>query len=122
MSSGNISILTLTVIAAGALEANRFVKQDGSYPAAGGLAFGVTRSSAEAAGEPVPADIHGTAIVECGGTIALEDQIMTDASGRAVKATVGSKFVLARAMEAGASGGLIEVLLIPNAGYVTAAS
>lgn len=122
MPSGNLPILTLTVIAAAALAANRFVKQDGSYPAAGGLAYGVTRTGAEAAGEPVPTDIQGTAIVECGGTIAVDDQIMADATGRAVKATVGSKFVLARAMEAGASGGFIEVLLIPNAGYVTAAS
>ena len=44
--TGNISTLTLTVAAASALAACRFVTQDGAYPAAGAAAFGVTRSSA----------------------------------------------------------------------------
>jgi hypothetical protein len=122
MSSGNISLLTLTVKAAGALAACRFVKQDGNYPAAGGNAFGVTRSSAALAGDLVPVDVMGTAIVEVGGAVVVDDLVMADASGRAVKATVGSKFTLAKVMEAGNTGATVEVLLIPNAGYVTAAS
>ena len=122
MSSGNISVLTLTVKAAGALVACRFVEQDGTYPAAGGNAFGVTRSSAGAAGDLVPVDVLGTTLVEWGGTVAVDDVLMADASGRAVTATVGAKFPLGKAREAGVSGGVGEALLVPNAGLVTAAS
>lgn len=121
--NGNISLLTLTVVAAGALAANRFTTQAGAYPASGGLAFGVTRTGATAAGDLVPTDVMGTAIVEAGAAFALDAQIMSDASGKAITATVGTKFALARAMGAAAAAGdLVEVLLIPNAGYVTAAS
>ena len=41
MPSGNISTLTLTVVASGAVSAERFVTQSGGYPTAGGVAFGV---------------------------------------------------------------------------------
>lgn len=113
--SGNLATLTLTVIAAAALEPARFVKQDGTMPAAGGVAFGVTRSGA-AEGDPTPVDVHGTAIVECGGDVAKDAAVMTDAQGRAVTATGTGALPLGRAMEAGTSGGLIEILLIPSNG------
>jgi hypothetical protein len=121
MPSGNLSILTLTVIASAAVEANRFVNQAGAYPAAGAIAFGVTRSSG-AIGDPLPVDVQGTTIIECAGTIAADAAVMSDADGKAVAATVGAKVPLARAMEAGTAGGFIEILLIPNAGLTTAAS
>ena len=57
--SGNISTLTLTVAAAGALAANRFVTQAGAYPSAGAAAFGVTRTSAAAAGVCHFFPVHG---------------------------------------------------------------
>jgi hypothetical protein len=123
MPSGNISLLALTVPAAGALSASRFITQAGAYPNAGGKAFGVTRSKADAAGDLLPVDVTGTAIVETGAAVAKDDDLMVDASGRVVPLTVGSKFGVARAMEAaGASGALIEVLLMPGAGAVSAAS
>jgi len=119
----NIACLTLTVAAAAALAANRFVTQAGAYPAAGALAFGVTRTSAAAAGDLVPVDVQGTAIVECGDVVAKDAALMCDATGRVVPVTVGSKFPLCRAMEAGAgAGAFIEVLLIPNAGLVSPAA
>lgn len=120
MSSGNLATLTLTVTAAAALAAARFVKQDGNYPAAGGLAFGVTRTGG-AVGDLVPVDVHGTAIVECGGTITKDAAVMADASGKAVAATGAGKLPLGRAMEDGASGGSIEILLIPSNGIGLAA-
>ena len=121
MNQSSISILALTVVAAGALAANRFVTQTGAYPAAGALAFGVGRSSAAAAGDLVPVDVQGTAIVECAGTIAVDDLIMSDANGAAVLAAGVGKVPLARSMAAGVSGGFIEVLLIPNGGHALAA-
>lgn len=121
MNQSNISILALTVAAAGVLAASRFITQAGAYPAAGALAFGVTRSSAAAAGDLVPVDVQGTAIVECAGTIAIDDPVMSDATGAAVLATGAGKIPLGRAMAAGVSGGFIEVLLLPSAGFALAA-
>lgn len=121
--TGNISTLTLTVVAASALAASRFVTQDGAYPAAGAAAFGVTRTSAVGAGDLVPVDVTGTAIVESGAAITKDAALMVDATGRVVPLTVGSKSPVARAMDAaGAAGAFIEVLLVPSAGLVSAAS
>lgn len=116
MPSGNIAILTLTVKAAGALAANRYITQAGAYPGAGAKAFGVTRTSAEAAGDLVPVDVQGTAVVEAGAAFAKDADLMVDASGRVVALTVGTKYPVARAMEAsGALGAFVEVLLLPGA-------
>lgn len=121
--SGNKSTLTLTVTAAAALAACRFVTQAGAYPAAGAAAFGVTRSSAEAAGDLVPVDVQGTAIAEAGAAITLDAPLMVDATGRVVPLTVGSKSPVGRAMQAAtAAGQQIEILLVPSAGLVSAAS
>jgi hypothetical protein len=121
--SGNISILTLSVAAAGALAACRFVTQAGAYPAAGAAAFGVTRTSAAAAGDLVPVDVQGTALVEAGAPITKDAALMVDATGCVVPLTVGSKSPVARAMDAAAAAGaVIEVLLVPSAGLVSAAS
>lgn len=119
-SSGNFSLLTLTVMATAVLAANRFVEQDGTYPAAGGKAFGVTRVDA-AIGDPTPVDVIGTTIVMCGAAVAKDDALMVDAAGKVVPLAGSAKQAVARAMEAGAAdGALIEVLLIPSAGLVTA--
>ena len=121
--SGNKSTLTLTVTAAVALAACRFVTQAGAYPAAGAAAFGVTSSSAEAAGDLVPVDVQGTAIAEAGAAITLDAPLMVDATGRVVPLTVGSKSPVGRAMQAAtAAGQQIEILLVPSAGLVSAAS
>nr|WP_295937385.1 capsid cement protein [uncultured Acidovorax sp.] len=123
MSSGNISLLTQTVVAAGALAACRFITQAGAYPAAGAAAFGVTRTSAANAGDLVPTDVLGTAIAETGAAITKDAPLMVDGTGRVVPLTVGSKSPVAKSMEAAAgSGAFIEVLLVPSAGLVTPAS
>ncbi|MBN9411345.1 MAG: DUF2190 family protein [Burkholderiales bacterium] len=120
---GNISLLTLTIAAAGALAEDRFVTQAGAYPAAGGKSFGVTRTSASAEGDLVPCDVLGTAIVEAGAAFAKDADLQSDASGRAIALTVGAKHGVARAMQAAtAAGQKVEVLLLPSNGIPTAAS
>ena len=120
--SGNISTLTLTVVAAAALASSRFVTQAGAYPAAGAVAFGVTRTSAAQAGDLVPVDVQGTAIVEAGAAITADAALMVDAEGRVVPLTSGSKSPVGRAMgAAAAAGAFIEVLLVPSAGLVSPA-
>lgn len=121
--SGNIAILTLTVAAAGALAANRFVTQAGAYPSAGAAAFGVTRTSAAVAGDLVPVDVQGTAIVEVGvGGVTKDGALMADATGRVVALAGLSKSPVARAMETASEGAFIEVLLVPSAGLLTPAA
>lgn len=116
MPSGNISLLTLTVSSAEALAAGRFVTQAGTYPAAGAAPFGVTRTSAAAAGALVPVDILGTAMAETAGAIARDQPLMVDATGR-VLARTGSSAPVGRAMEdASGAGAFIEVLLLPGVG------
>ena len=109
------SILALTVAAAGPLIAERLVTQAGAYPAAGGAAFGVTRTNAAHKGDLVPVDVQGTAIVEAGAAVAFDQPLMSDVDGRAVPLTAG-KVGIGRAMAAAvAAGDRIEVLLTPPA-------
>lgn len=119
--TGNYSIHTRTVVAAGALAANRLVTLAGAYPAAGAAVLGATRTSAAAAGDLVPVDVQGTTIVEAGGAIAADAAISVDAQGRAVALAGAGKAPAGRALEAAAQAGdLIEVLLVPSAGLVSA--
>lgn len=109
----NIATLTLTVAAAGALTANRFVTGAGAAPSANGRALGVTRTSAAAAGDLVPVDVQGTTLVEASAAIAVDDAVATTANGRAVTFSTGA--TVGRALTAAsAAGQLIEVLLIAN--------
>lgn len=108
-----IPVLTLTLTAAAALAAERFVTTDGNVPAAGGYAIGVTTTEA-AKGEAFAADVMGTTVVEAGGAIAAGQGVQTDASGKAV--ALSSGVALGTALQAAtADGDRIEVLLTPVA-------
>ena len=106
------SELCLTVKASGTIAANRFVTPLAAQAGAGVNSLGVTRTAA-VANDYMPVDVLGTVAVEAGGTVAVGDTLKSDANGKAVVwATSGAKIGLA--LTAGASGDLIEVLLIPN--------
>jgi Uncharacterized conserved protein (DUF2190) len=120
---GNIALLTLTVIAAGALAANRFITLAGAYPAAGANPLGVSRSSAAVAGDLVPTDVIGTATVEAAGNFTAGQALMVDNQGRVVVHDGdGDKFAIAKALEAGSNGAFVEVLLLPTAGPLVTAT
>lgn len=125
MSQASISLLALTVIASAAVAANRLVTQAGAYPeAAGGLAFGVTRSDG-AIGDPIPVDVHGTAIVETGGAINADTPVMVEAlTGKVIAHDLdGDKHAVGRAIGSSAGAGqFIEILLIPSAGVLVTAA
>lgn len=111
--SQNTSIFALAVLAAAALESNRFATTGGVYATAAGNADGVTRSSA-AIGDLVSVDNLGTAVVTASAAIAKGAYVQVAANGKAVTQTSG--IAVAKALEAAtADGDLIEVLLIPNA-------
>lgn len=114
MSRQSTPILTLSVIAAAALIADRFVTPAGGVPAAGASCLGVGRSSV-ASGARQPVDVLGTSVVETGGAIAANALVETDASGRAVALAAGT--VLARMAPgevATAAGQFVEVILLPT--------
>lgn len=112
---GSISLLVLNVVAAGALAVARFVTQGGAYPAAGGAALGVTRTSADASGDLVPVDAIGTAIVEAGGTVTAGAAVKVDNTGRVLDHD-STNVKVGRAISGTTTvGAMVEILLIPNA-------
>lgn len=76
---------------------------------AGERAFGVLQND-PTANQAATIAIGGVAKVIAGDTIAIGDQIATDASGRAIPATTG-QIVLGDAISAGAVGNVVSVLL-----------
>jgi hypothetical protein len=119
----SIATLTLTVIATAALENARAVNQAGAYPAAGGLAFGLTRSDA-AIGDPTPVDVQGTATAQAGATFARDVPLMVGTNGKLIAHDGdGDKHAVARSMEAAtAVDQLVEVLLVPSSGLLVTAA
>ena len=115
MSKQSISLLALTVTAAGAIAADRFVTPAGAQAGADVNTLGVARTAAAAAGDKIPVDVLGTTIVEAGAPIAAGATLKSDADGKAITwAAAGAKVAIALEAATGA-GQFIEVLLIPNA-------
>lgn len=115
MGAQNISLLKLTVGAAGAIAANRFVTPAGAQAGADANTLGVSEFAAGAAGEKIPVTALGTAVVEAGAAVAAGATLKSDASGRAITwAASGAKVAIALEAAAGA-GSFFEVLLVPNA-------
>lgn len=96
-------ILTLTIAAAAALTAHRFVTAAGAHATAAGDALGVSRTGA-ATGEVLPVDVVGTAVVEAGGNIAAGAPVQAGTNGVAVAATASA--LVSRVIAGGAAGNL----------------
>jgi len=141
VSQQSIEILALPLTAAGAITARRFVGYDGAQAdTQGQKVTGVARAAAAQAGDVVPVDILGTAVVEAGGAVAIGDGVICDAQGRAIAGageiaiaaggtsvtstaangailTGGElpEYVAGRALQAASQAGdFIEVLLVPR--------
>ena len=110
--SGNLSILTHSIEAAGPLQAHRFVTKAGAYADLGSRPIGVTRYGASASGELVAVDVMGTTFVEAAGPFTKDAPLMVDAAGRVVAHNGDTgKHGLCRAMQDGVAGPMVEVLL-----------
>lgn len=115
MSQQSTPLITLPVVAAGAIAAHRFVTPAGAQAGADAVTLGVSRSVAAGAGVRTPVDAIGTTIIESGGAFSLGATLKSDASGRGITwVTAGAKTAIAL-QEATAAGQFIEVLLLPNA-------
>lgn len=123
MSKASIAGLVLTVAATAALLSRRAVNQSGAYPAAGGLAFGVTRSDA-AIGDLTPVTIDGTEIAEAGAAFAKDVPLMVGIAGKLVAHDGdGDKHAVGRSLEAATGdGAFVEVLLVPSSGVLVTAA
>ena len=110
------SVLNLSIPAAAAIPAETFVTATGALPTAGGNAFGVARAPSTAAGQLLPVDVLGTAIVLSGGAFAVGAALSSDINGNAIaQPGAAPNTVVARALQAAtAAGQRIEVALIPN--------
>ena len=101
-------VLTTTIKATGAVVANRFVTYAGVQAKADEKIYGVSPVDAEA-GNFMPVEIIGIALVEAGGALAAGDEVSADAQGCAVKA--GSGKVAGTVCSAAAAGELVRVFL-----------
>jgi len=82
--------MTLTGLAPSGVTAHRFVGFDDAQASVAGQKIkGVARSNAASA-ENFPIGVKGTDIVETGGVFAIGDDVISDASGRAVKASASA--------------------------------
>lgn len=105
-------ILTLSVVAASAIVASRFVDFDGNHTAADEKPLGVSAYAAEV-GASLSVHTLGTAMVESGGAIAKSGPIKPAANGLAI-AQGGAGPIVAYALQASTGANqLIEVLLVP---------
>ncbi len=118
--SQKISLLTLSVLAAVALTAERFVTAGGNYATARQGALGVTTTSA-ASNALVPVDALGTTVVVAGGVFAKGASLAVGTAGKAVASESGDVIVAVALQAATADGDRVEVFLIPNATPVTGA-
>jgi hypothetical protein len=82
------SIFSISLLAAAAITVRRFVGFDGNQASVQGQkVVGVARSIAKAAGEYIPVDCAGSAVVESGGVLAAGQAVITDNLGRAIANT-----------------------------------
>ena len=101
-------LLTVTIAAAAALVAKRFVSFGGAQAVAADVALGVANANYDA-GEQAGVDTHGEILVESGGAITAGAQVQPDAQGRAI--TLGAGVAFGRARDAAtAAGEFIRVL------------
>jgi hypothetical protein len=114
MSRQSTPLLTLSLVASGAVAANRFVTPLNALAGAGANSIGVNRAAA-ADTERMAVDALGTTTITSGAAFSAGDTLKSDGSGKAITwVTSGAKIAIALEAATGADQ-LIEVLLIPNA-------
>lgn len=97
-----IILAAMSIVAAAALTAKRFVTSGGGVPAAGAWCPGVANET-YAVGETAGVVTHGIELVESGAAVAANSAVQTDAFGRAIALDTGIS--LGRALDAAAGAG-----------------
>jgi len=105
----SITLAVMSIVAAVALTARRFVTPGGAVPAAGAWCPGIANAD-YAAGETAGVVTHGIELVEAGAAVAVGAAVQTDNAGRAI--TLDAGVSLGRALdEATAAGQFVRVKL-----------
>ncbi len=113
-------LLTLPVTASAAITAKYFVTGAGAVCGDGAKAIGVSQFNCDDT-KTISVIALGTAVVIAGAGITADDDVASDAAGKAVTAAAGD-VILGRALEtAAAAADEIEVLLT-NAGAIVPAA
>jgi len=128
MSSGfNSDLRTLTLPASGDLSASQFllVSENTSGQAVvattrGQRVIGPLQNDPAASGRSGSVGYSGISQVECGGSFDPNDELTTDASGKAIKATLPEDVVWGTAVEAGVSGARASAIVGTAGGYLSA--
>lgn len=108
-----IQIMAPSVKTAGAILQKRFVSFAGAQVSAvGAKAYGSSLMSATAANQYIPVLTLGIGEVESGGAVAIGDDIISDATGRAITSTnTAGQWILGTATSATtAAGQTVEYL------------
>lgn len=103
--------LIMTVEASSQIKANCFVGFSGTACTVGKGAIGVTICGADK-GQGCDVVTSGSAVVRAGAAVIKEARLASDADGQAVTAEAGN-IINAIALESGAKGDLIEVMIVP---------
>jgi len=108
----------VTIEASGDLSSSQFLfgvidsnGQVAVVSSAGGDADGVIANKPDAQGRATEFVIGGITKVTAGGSVSAGDKVQSDASGQAITAASGDH-VVAKALTGGASGEVIEVILV----------
>lgn len=78
-----------TLISGGAVAEKLFITGAGAVCGAGARAVGVSVSEATAAGKPFGVCVVGIAIISTGGSVAVGNEVQSDAAGKAVVLDAG---------------------------------
>lgn len=105
----------VTIVAAAALAANRFIGYDGNYAtSAGGVhdAQGISENATDAAGQAVSVITGYSGLVMAQEAIAVGDYVLPGTSGKAKTTGADADDHCGRALSAGGDGDLIEVQFV----------
>ena len=101
-------LLIDSVLASADLPKQRFVSFGGAVSGAGEKAYGICDVETES-GQYAPIATTGILLVEAGGTIAVGDEVTSDANGKAI--TLGNNQKSnGYALDAGADGNVIRII------------
>lgn len=101
---------TISVTAASALIANRFIGFAGTYPTANTKSLGVTQMAFDS-GEQAAVVIDGIVLIELGGSVSAGGAIIAGSNGVGLPHS-STHIINAYALEAGGSGDVIKAKLV----------
>lgn len=114
LNKENFGIFPAGVAGLERYQAVRVVARELQDPTAAGRVTGVVDLDEPKLGQATQIQISGIAKVRCSGTVAQDDEVTTDSDGLISAAATVGQYILGQALDAGAAGEIISVILIKN--------